>query len=249
MYSDNATNFRGAQRELALAWQAATKDPNLISTLSESGITWRFLPPSAPHFGGLWDAGVRSVKHHLKRVVGSHTLTFEEMMTLLCQIEACLNSRPLSPISDNIEDYSAITPGYFLINSAITAIPEPTLLNVKENRLTRWQLISQLRDHFWKSWLNDYLHSLHQRPKWRIIQALARIGARIVLIRNPLAPPSQWELGRITECHPGSDGCIRVATVKTARSVYTRPITKLCFLPVEINEHSEAIANDNQDVN
>lgn len=135
------------QRELATAWKNASKDPNLI-TLAEKGVTWRFVPPSAPHFGGLWEAGVRSVKHHLKRVVGSHTLTFEEMVTLLCQVEACLNPRPIAPNSDKIKDYSALTPGHFLIGSSITAIPEPTLLDVNENRLTRWQLLSQLRDRF-----------------------------------------------------------------------------------------------------
>lgn len=96
---------------------------------------------------------MRSLKYHLKRVVGSHTLTFEEMSTLLCKIEACLNSRPLGPTSDNIEDYSALKSGHFLIVSAIIAIPEPTLLDKKDNRLTRWQLLSKLRDHFWKEWL------------------------------------------------------------------------------------------------
>lgn len=72
MYSDNAKNFRGAQRELALTLREVARDANVITKLAEDGVTWRFLPPSAPHFGGLWEAGVRSVKHHLRRVVGTH---------------------------------------------------------------------------------------------------------------------------------------------------------------------------------
>ena len=79
-----------------------------------------------------------------------------------------------------------------------------------------------------------YLHTFHQRPKWRVVQRLAKIG-QIVLVRNPLAPPSQWELGRITTCHPGDDNLTRIVIVKTGRSEYMRPIAKLCFLHVTIN--------------
>ena len=93
---------------------------------------------------------MRSVKHHLRRVVGAHTLTFEEFTTLLCNVEACLNSRPLAPLHDTVEDYEPLTPGHFLIGSALTAIPEPSVLNIKENRLSRWQIVRQLTERFWK---------------------------------------------------------------------------------------------------
>ena len=66
------------------------------------------------------------------------------------------------------------------------------------------------------------------------MRKLAKVG-QLVLLRNALAPPCQWELGRIIACHPGDDGLTRVVTVKTARSQYKRPIAKLCFLPVDIN--------------
>lgn len=149
MYSDNATNFHGAQRELAIAWRSATHDPNLLNKFAERGIKWRFIPPSSPHFGGLWEACVRSVKFHLKRVI-DHTLTIEEMSTLLCKIEACLNSRPLGQMSENYDDYHALTPSHFLIGSSLVSMPEESLLDEKETRLTRWQLIRQMRDSLWK---------------------------------------------------------------------------------------------------
>ncbi|XP_029162327.1 uncharacterized protein LOC114933911 [Nylanderia fulva] len=194
MYSDNATNFQGAQRELATAWHTATHDSNILNNLAEKGISWRFIPPSSPHFGGLWEACVRSVKFHLKRVIGAHTLTIEEMSTLLCKVEACLNSRPLGQMSDNYDDYHALTPSHFLIGSSMLTMPETSLLDEKETRLTRWQLIRQMRDSLWKQWSQDYLHTLQQRPKWRERQSLARVG-RLVLLRNPLAPPCAWNLG------------------------------------------------------
>lgn len=143
IYSDNATNFQGAQRELADVWKLASTDPNVLNNLAEKDIKWKFIPPVSPHFGGLWEACVRSVKYHLKRVIGAHTLTFEEMSTLICKIEACLNSRPLGQMSDNYDDYTALTPSQLLIGSSLASKPEPSLLDEKETRLTRWQLISQ----------------------------------------------------------------------------------------------------------
>lgn len=92
----------------------------LIPLLANDGTQWRFIPPGAPHFGGKWEAGVKSVKHHLRRVMESHLLTYEEMTTLLNQIEAVLNSRPLCPLTDDSEDLSALTPGHFLIGESLS---------------------------------------------------------------------------------------------------------------------------------
>ena len=98
--SDQGTNFVGAARELREMLVHLNNDHEAIrSTLLKDGIEWRFNPPAAPHFGGLWEAAVKSTKYHLRRVVGDQHLTFEEMTTLLTQIEACLNSRPLQAIS------------------------------------------------------------------------------------------------------------------------------------------------------
>jgi len=238
MYSDNGTTFQGADRELSASYNAAVRSSNFLNTLSVDRVTWHFLPPAAPHFGGLWEAGVRSVKHHLRRCVGSYTLTFEELNTLLCRIEACLNSRPIAATSDNLDDYRALTPGHFLIGANLVAVPEPSILDISETRLSRWQLVQRITEVFWRFWKNDYLHTLQQRPKWRVVNRLAKIG-QIVLLRNPLAPPSHWELGRIIACHPGQDELTRVVTVKTARSEYKRPISKLCFLPIDINTETE----------
>ncbi|EFN66309.1 hypothetical protein EAG_10475, partial [Camponotus floridanus] len=165
------------------------------------------------------------VKHHLRWILGSHTLTYEEFSTLLCRIEACLNSRPIGPLTDTLDDYNPLTPGHFLIGSSITVIPKPSILSVNENRLFRWQLIRQLTERFWKIWPSDYVNTLQQCVKWKQVQPSVKIGT-MILIRNPLLPPTtcKWELGWITQCHPGSDGNVRVVTVRTAHSKYKRPI-------------------------
>ena len=160
MYSDNGTTFQGADREMSAAYSKAIRDPNFLNQLSIDHTSWHFLPPAAPHFGGLWEAAVKSVKYHLKRCVGNHTLTYEEMTTVLCRIEACLNSRPITASSDNLDDYTALTPGHFLIGTPLIALPEPSVLELNEQRLSRWQLTQRITESFWKCRLNDYLHTL-----------------------------------------------------------------------------------------
>ncbi|XP_025265819.1 uncharacterized protein LOC112638395 [Camponotus floridanus] len=116
MYSDCGTNFIGVDKELRRMFHASSADGRRISqSCSQEGVSWRFNPPAAPQFGGLWEAAVKSTKYHLRRVIGETTLIFEEMSTLLAQIEACLNSRPLQALTDDPDDLSALTPGHFLI--------------------------------------------------------------------------------------------------------------------------------------
>ncbi|XP_071631893.1 uncharacterized protein [Temnothorax longispinosus] len=187
------------------------------------------------------EAGVRSVKHHLRRVVGAHTLTFEEFATLLRNIEACLNSRPLAPLTDSADEYEALTPGHFLIGAALTASPEASVLHLNENRLSRWQVVRQTTERFWKLWQTDYVNTLQQRAKWRKSgKEQIRVG-QLVLLQNPLLPPCKWELGRIIQCHAGSDNVVRVVTVKTAPSEFKRPVVKICVLPIDI-ENAETPA-------
>ncbi|XP_011883920.1 PREDICTED: uncharacterized protein LOC105571060 [Vollenhovia emeryi] len=237
VYSDNETTFAGAEKELALAYRAALRNNDFLNKTATDHVKWHFIPPAAPHFGGLWEAGVKSVKYHLRRVLQDHTLTYEEFLTLLCRIEACLNSRPIAPLRDDSETLEVLTPGHFLIGSNLTLSPEPSLLQLNENRISRWQRVRQLTEKFWKLWNCDYLNTLQQRSKWKTIQSPVKEG-QIVLIRQPNLPPCKWEMGRITQCHAGSDGLTRVVTVKTATTEYKRPIVKICLLPIDIEGQS-----------
>ncbi|XP_029170489.1 uncharacterized protein LOC114940134 [Nylanderia fulva] len=238
MYSDNGTNFIGAEQELARAYNDALRDPDFLNQTASDKVSWHFMPPHAPHFGGLWEAGVRSVKYHLRRILGAHKLTFEELTTLLSKIKACLNSRPLGPLTASIDDYESLTPGHFLIGTALTTYPEPSVLHLTENRLSRWQLVRQLVERFWKIWQADYINTLQQRSKWRTKQPSVKIGT-MVLLRNATLPPCKWQLGRVIQCFPGSDGLTRVVLVKTATSEYKRPIVQLCILPIDIETQSD----------
>ena len=88
-------------------------------------IQWTYIPERAPHFGGLWESEVKSVKSELRRVLGEAKLTFEEYNTVLCQVEASLNSQPLVPIDSDENGIEVLTPGHFLIGHPIEALPDP----------------------------------------------------------------------------------------------------------------------------
>jgi len=175
---------------------------------------------------------VKAVKRHLIRMTREASLKYEELETLLIQIEAILNSRPITPISSDPNDLAALTPGHFLIGTPITSYPEPSLEGIPINRLSRWQYVQQLRQHFWQRWTREYLQSLQQRNKWQIQDAAIHVG-QMVILKEDNNPPLLWQLGRIQAVHPGNDGVVRVATIRTIKGTYKRPITRLCLLPVE----------------
>lgn len=189
---------------------------------------------SSPHFGGLWEAGIKSIKYHLKRVLGDSTLTFEELSTVLYQIEACLNSRPLCPTTADPADDSVLTPGHFLIGNALLAPPESLTRTTNVSSLTRWQLVQKMRNDFWRRWHREYLTRMQQRPKWVSKSSNLEKGNLVLIIEDNL-PPTRWVLGRVLEIHPGQDGLVRVSTLRCQGTVIKRPIVKLALLPISYN--------------
>ncbi|XP_015119042.1 uncharacterized protein LOC107042495 [Diachasma alloeum] len=143
MYSDNATTFFGAADILEKIYrQPSEENQRVQAALATHGTQWSFSPPRVPHFGGKWEAAVKSTKHHLKRVLGSTTLTYEELNSMIIQIEACLNSRPICLMSDDPDDLQALTAGHFLIGEPLQLIPEPSIINENPIKLQRWNLVT-----------------------------------------------------------------------------------------------------------
>ena len=232
IWSDNGTNFVGADREIKELYHFLEKDDTQQSIsrfLTDQKIEWKFNPPSSPHFGGLWEAAVKSTKRHLKTVTRNMKLTFEEAVTILSQIEACLNSRPLTtlPDSDSIE---ALTPGHFLIGKPLQALPdEPGVRSLSISLPRRWQLCQTITQHFWQRWSNEYLTLINRFTKWHHPSRNLSVGDIVILQEDHLVP-TKWPLGKVVEIHPGKDKLVRVATVKTVDGKYKRPVTRLAIL-------------------
>ncbi|CAG7827671.1 unnamed protein product, partial [Allacma fusca] len=235
IYSDCGKTFVGSNKELQKYWKVQALQHAVGSFLAEKQISWHFNPPASPHFGGLWKAGIRSVKFHLRRTVGTMICTYEDMCTMTSQIEACLNSRPITQMSCDPNDLEALTPGHFLIGDALTSIPEPSLQEETESHLTKWKRLQKTVQQFWKRWSREYLSRLQQRPKWLNLKPPLKIGD-LVLLKDERLPTLKWTLARIVEAHTGLDGVTRVFTVKTANGLLKRPLVKLSPLPVEPTE-------------
>jgi len=229
VYSDCGTNYCGAARQLKHMF----RDKNVQAQVSvRAACNWHFNPPAAPHFGGLWEAGIKSMKFHLKRVIGTQVLTYEELETLCVRVEGMLNSRPLTSVSTDPHDFTALTPGHFLIGQPLLAVPEENITEVPMNRLTRWQLLRQLHQSFWKRWSQEYLNTLQGRQKWTSNQVNLKVDD-LVIVDAPNQPPAMWRMGRVTAVHSGPDGIVRVVTINTQDGEMKRPVVKVVKLPTD----------------
>lgn len=160
IYCDNATNFVGADKKLK-EFSAKFQDPAMISAVKSycAGrfIEFAFIPPRAPHFGGLWEAAVKTAKSHMYRTLSTARLTFEELTTALVEIEAVMNSRPLTSLSTDPNDLEVITPGHFIVGCSLQNIPERVNMESQISNLQRWQRITAIKAHFWRRWHSEYL--------------------------------------------------------------------------------------------
>ncbi|XP_041449449.1 uncharacterized protein LOC121404235 [Drosophila obscura] len=201
--SDNGRNFVGASRSLAVDLLEALRT-RTSAVYSQQGLSWRFIPPGAPHMGGLWEAGVKSFKALFQRSMCTSKYTLEEFATLLSKIEACLNSRPISPMSEDPTDPLALSPGHFLIGGPLLSVAEPEIQASASSILNRWQHLKALNQQFY-----------------------------LVVIKEENIPAQEWRPGRVQNAYPGADDKVRVVDLLTARGLIKRPITMVVLLPME----------------
>ncbi|CAI6345083.1 unnamed protein product [Macrosiphum euphorbiae] len=230
IYSDCGTNFVGAARQLR---QLVNHPDNRDQLSGHIACVWHFNPPGAPHFGGIWEAAVKSAKALLLRAMNSQVWTLEEFTTVLCRVEAALNSRPLVPASSDPNDLECLTPGHFLIGRPLISIPEPVTTSTQTGLQTRWKLLQQSFQFFWRRWSQEYLNTLQVRGKWTKDSNNVKVG-NMVVVKISDTPPLTWPLGRVIEVYPGTDKIVRVAKVRTNQGVFTRPVVKLVPLPTDL---------------
>ncbi|XP_052738351.1 uncharacterized protein LOC128198215 isoform X1 [Bicyclus anynana] len=230
IYSDNASTFIGASNELAQFLKGSVD--YVQAQLAEQGINFKYIPAYSPHFGGIWEAAVKSVKHHLRRVLSLTHFDYEEMATCLAQIEAVLNSRPLTPLSTDPSDLSYLSPSHFLIGRPLLATAQANLLDKEVNRLQRYQRVEKLRQHFWQRYSLEYVSLLQTKGKWRQSMDKLKIGA-LVLVKDRTQPPLLWLMGRVTNIIYGGDSIGRVAQLNTKKGIITRAFNNICPLPLD----------------
>ena len=169
---------------------------------------------------------MKSTKYHLHRVVGTQRLTYQELATVICQIESCLNSRPLTAITSHPSDsISVLTPGHFLIGRAY---PE-TVITQEPSMLKRWTMCQAMVHHFWKHWSTEYLQQLQSLTKWKTSSLNLQVGD-VVVIRDDTPFLCHWPMARVIKTYSGHDNLVRVVLLKTVTTMLKRPVAKLALL-------------------
>lgn len=241
IYCDNATNFHGANNEIKAFYDMLNSDATktaLERELTPQQISFKFICASSPHTGGIWESNVKAVKFHMKRIMGLTKLNFEEFYTLIKQIEACLNSKPLCKMSETPEDFEFLTPGHFLTGDSLVSIPEPNFGTTSLNRLSRYQLTQRMFQDFWKVYQKIVYGDLQVRHKWHKLRDNIKIGD-VVLVKDDNLPPLQWKMGRIVDIFPGKNNEVRQVELKCNNHNIRRTVHKLCLLPIHANDEFE----------
>lgn len=227
LYTDNGTCFVGARSYLRDLYKFLDElRPHLEFELSEHRVDWKFIPPASPHSGGCWESIVKIVKTHLFKAIGQQIVSYEELLTVLTQIEALINSRPLTALSCDPAEPTALTPAHFLNTIPLNSLPTPEVQ--PKDLVQRHALLDRIVQSFWQRWRVEYLNQLQSRAKWNVPSIPIQEGT-VVVIKTDNAPPLAWPLGLVEKVHPSNkDGVTRVVTVRTARGTYSPLEVRLC---------------------
>ena len=240
IYSDNGTNFVGAENALSqLDWQEVVRNSSI------QRITWKFNPPSAPWWGGFWERLIGMIKRLLKKMLGRASLDYEDLLTVLCDCEAVVNSRPLTYISSDVEDLAPLTPSMFLREQADASVQDLDMVDrstLKRAARRRQRVMEDLRRRF----RTEYLGALQPMSSKR--STSVKVGD-VVLIGNE-QNRLKWPMGRVIEIIPGKDGIIRLVRIGTSKGQLLRPVQKIYPLEsaeIGAEDKSNELADDKKD--
>ncbi len=227
VYSDNGTNFVGAEREIREELMSWIDKVGLRA--ADHGIDWRFNPPHASHRGGATERMIRAVRRVLIAVTKDQLLTDEQMSTAVCEAERVVNDRPLTYVGDDPTDPEVITPAKLLLLRTNSCLPMGDF-TADDHYATRWWRRAQhIANVFWKRWLREYVQTLQDRPCWRLVRDNLKAGD-VVLIKDLNAPRGQWPLGVVTEAEVSRDGLVRAVQLRSRGKTIRRPVTQLVNL-------------------
>lgn len=187
MRSDNGTNLVGAEKEMRDAIKGWNQS-KISETLLQKGITWIFNPSAGLHFGGIWERQIRSVRKILNQTLKQQSLDDERLQTLSCEVEAIVNGRPITKVSNDVNDSEALTPNHLLLLKRQPVLRPGVFLKEDLYARKRWKQVQYLPDIFWKRWTKEYLPLLQERQKWLVTRR--NLKPDVVLTVDDSAPRS-----------------------------------------------------------
>ncbi|UYV78593.1 hypothetical protein LAZ67_16002087 [Cordylochernes scorpioides] len=225
VYSDNGTNFKGIANALKkIDFSRLKCDPTL------KNITWKFIPPGAPWWGGWWERLIGMMKQLLFRILGQTSLGYEELSTVMCDVESLMNTRPLTYLTEESEDLAPLTPSLFLHEVREVGVPDLDLID-NQTLSRKYQYIKRVREDLRERFRIEYFGFLRQETRRLKTTIPLKVGD-MVLIGQESLKRLHWPLARIIQLYPGKDGLLRVAKVKTSSGDKIRPIQKLYNLEI-----------------
>ena len=250
VWSDNAKTFKASDRGLreltvktsvdsSHLWDKIDED-KVVQDLSTRGIKWKFITERSPWRGGWWERIVRSVKQPLRKILGKAFLSYTELNTVLTDIEAVINSRPLTLVGDDVRDPEPITPAHLAIGRSLRSLPDTSSVTQSSNLVHRYLYRQRLVNQFWKRWSKSYLQELNVCQKWNTAQPDVKVGD-VVLISEDNVRRCKWPMGRIVDVHPGKDGLVRTVTLKTKAGQLKRPVQRLHLLETIVESRQESL--------
>lgn len=230
--SDRGTNFVGVCKELGITPEDAT----LHSYLRDQGCTWDFNLPHSSHMGGAWERMIGMARRILDSILlkmHSPSLSHEVLTTLMAEVAAIMNARPIVPVSSDPDMPTILTPA-MLLTQKVDSVSAPLEdIDLKDLYRSQWKQVQSLADSFWKRWRQEYLTTLQPRRKWQAEQASLQVGD-VVLLKDKEAKRNQWPTGLVVNTFPGQDSRVRKVEARVVQGgtprVYSRPATEVVLL-------------------
>ena len=252
--SDNAKTFKSASIEI----RKIVRSKAVLNYLANRNIEWRFIPERAAWFGSIYERMVGSVKKCLRKVIGRSILRYDELNTLLIEVEGIVNSRPISYVYDDSEGVSyALTPAHLIYGRRITTVPSDThfeIVSTNQSLTRRAKHHRRLLEMFTKLWRRDYLLSLRERvTKNDKLSSKSQIKCGdIVLLLNEKTRRAFWRLARVEEILAGNDGVVRVAKIRVLSNdnrvtILRRSVKHLIPLEVPSDDDVQTTIANNED--
>ena len=244
--SDNAKTFKSSSKEI----RRITRSNEVLRYLVNQRVTWNFIVEKAPWWGGFWERLVRSVKLPLKKVLGRSSLSFEQLRTLMVEIESVINARPITYVYDDANSISyPLSPSDLVYGRRVTLTPNDAhyeIVSTHQSLTRRAKHHKNLLQQVTKQWRKEYLTSLREQssPRNKGISVQEISVGDIVLLKNDSTNRIHWKIARVEELIPGADGKVRAAIVKVGNSdkrpSYLRRVIQH-LIPIEVKSSTNNV--------
>lgn len=239
MISDNATTYLAAAKHIRRLFESST----VQNQLSKSGTEWQFIPKRAPWYGGWWERLIGLTKVTIKKVLGRAHVTYQTLQTVVTEVEAAMNDRPLTYVTTGADDVEPLTPAHLMYGRRLKSLPNTDVYSEDINSpstsnhasvIKRARTQRKLIDDFKSRWKHEYLTALReQHHTTGQNQQTIEVGD-VVQIHDETSR-CKWKLAVVNELICGNDGLVRSARIRTTTGMTNRPIVKLYPLEVKPN--------------